>query len=147
MKHRSLYLTPGHRRLFYIVCLLVFLSGAIWATLHYLDQASEISERFRRYKPWLLSVHGLAAVGFVLLTGTLLSGHVPRAWRAEKNRANGAVLLTAVASMIISGYLLYYLSEESWRKFMSLFHLGLGLLSPGLLIWHIRSGRRTRDAQ
>lgn len=147
MKRHGLYLTPGHRRLFYSTSLVLFLSGALWTAIHRLDQAAEASETMRRWKPWLLSVHGLSAVVFVLLMGTLLAGHVPRAWRAEKNRSNGVFFLTSIGLLIASGYLLYYLSDESWRTSMSAFHLGLGLAAPALLIWHVWAGRRCRDAQ
>lgn len=147
MKRHGLYLNPGHRRLFYTTSLIVFVSGATWAVIHRLDEAARLSEEWRRWKPWLLSTHGLSAVGFVLLLGTLLAGHVPRAWRAEKNRANGVFFLSITGLLGISGYLLYYLSSESWRSGTALLHLVLGLLSPALLFGHVRSGRRARDPE
>jgi hypothetical protein len=147
MKRHGLYLSPAHRRLFYTTSLIVFLSGAGWAGIHRLDEAARLGEEWRRWKPWLLSTHGLSAVGFVLLLGTLLAGHVPRAWKAEKNRANGVVFMVLTALLVSSGYLLYYLGSESWRSSTATLHLVLGLLSPALLFWHVRSGRRARDPE
>ena len=89
-----------------------------------------------------MKAHGFAALGFVLLLGTLLPGHVRRAWHARKNRANGAFFLTAISLLTFSGYTLYYLGDETWRNAVSQFHLWLGLASPLLLFWHIRHGRR-----
>jgi hypothetical protein len=146
MKGRVFKLRPGHRRLLYSVCLLLLLSGALWAWINHLDQTAQASERMRDFKPWLLKLHGLSAMLFVLLLGTLLPGHVRRAWRARKNRRNGAFFLTVVGALTLSGYLLYYIGDEAWRNAMSNFHLWLGLAAPVLLSWHIRSGRRAASA-
>jgi hypothetical protein len=142
MKIRVFKLRPGHRRLLYAVSLLLLLSGALWAWINHLDQTAQASERIRDFKPWLLKLHGLSAMVFVLLLGTLLPGHVRRAWRARKNRRNGAFFLTAVGALTLSGYLLYYIGGEAWRNALSIFHLWLGLAAPIVLFWHIRSGRR-----
>ena len=142
MKRRGLQLSPRHRRTLYIVSLVLFVSGAAWAWVHRLDEAGRAGDTWRDLKPWLLKVHGFAAMGFVLLLGTLLAGHVRRAWHARKNRANGAFFLTAVGLLTLSGYALYYLGDETWRNATSQFHLWLGFAAPVLLVWHIRSGRR-----
>ena len=142
MKRRGLQLSPRHRTALYVVGGLLLVTGAAWARLHQLDQAGQVSDGLRLLKHWLMETHGLAAVGFVLLLGTLLPGHVRRAWRVRKNRANGAFFLAAMAFLTISGYLLYYLGDESWRQGMSRFHLWLGLAAPFLLVWHVRAGRR-----
>jgi hypothetical protein len=142
MKGRVFKLRPGHRRLLYIVSLLLLLSGAVWAWINHLDQTAQASERTRDFKPWILKLHGLSAMLFVLLLGTLLPGHVRRAWRASRNRRSGAFFLTAAGALTLSGYLLYYIGDEAWRNAMSNFHLWLGLAAPVLLLWHIRSGRR-----
>src|ERR1041385_6978378 len=103
MKGRVFKLRPAHRRLLYAVSLLLFLSGAIWAWINHLDEAAQAGERMRDLKPWLLKLHGLGAMVFVLLLGTLLPGHVRRAWRARKNRRNGVFFLTAVRVLTLSG--------------------------------------------
>jgi heme/copper-type cytochrome/quinol oxidase subunit 3 len=132
--------------LLYSVSLLLLVSGAVWAWINHLDQTSQASERMRDFKPWLLKLHGLSAMLFVLLLGTLLPGHVRRAWRAGKNRRSGAFFLTVTAVLTLSGYLLYYTGDEAWRNAMSNFHLWLGLAASVLLLWHIRSGRRAVSA-
>jgi hypothetical protein len=87
--------------------------------------------------------HGLAAVAFVFVFGSLLPLHVCRAWRVRRNRGNGAFFVTIVALLVISGYALYYLGAERWRAAFSAFHLWVGAASPVLLILHIRSGRKS----
>jgi hypothetical protein len=142
MKRRGLQLSRRHRATLFAVSAVLLITGALWARLHQLDENAPASEGLRRVNRWLMEMHGLTAVGFVLLLGTLLPGHVRRAWRARKNRGNGAFFLTAVASLTISGYALYYLGDENWRRAASWFHLWLGVAAPLLLFWHIRSGRQ-----
>lgn len=141
MKRRGLKLERGHRLLLYAVSLALLASGGAWAWANHLDQAGLAGEALRALKPWLMKTHGLSAVVFVLLLGTLLAGHVRRAWHARKNRGNGVFFLTVVSAVALSGYLLYYLGSEEWRNAASNFHLWLGLAAPVLLCWHIRSGR------
>jgi hypothetical protein len=139
---RRLQLNRRHRLILYSLSLILLLSGAGWAWSHHLDTTGALDELGRRWKPRLLQAHGFAAMGFVLLLGTLLPGHVRRAWHARKNRANGGFFLGAVALLTLSGYALYYLGDEIARNTFAQFHLWLGLISPLLLILHIRIGRR-----
>lgn len=142
MKRRGLQLSPLQRRSLYSASVLLLVSGVVWAWLHRLDESGAAGETLRYWKPWLLKVHGFAAVGFVLLLGTLLPNHVRRAWHARKNRGNGAFFLIATSLLVLSGYTLYYLGDETWRNAASQFHLWLGVASPVLLVIHILSGRR-----
>lgn len=147
MKRRGLQLNRRHRLTVYSASLLLLVSGAAWACADQLDESAQAGETVRQWKPWLLKIHGFSAMAFVLLLGTLLTGHVRRSWHARKNRANGAFFLGAVSVLTISGYALYYLGDETWRNATSQFHLWLGLSSPILLYWHIRSGRRATAAR
>lgn len=147
MRRRGLQLSRGHRRTLHVICLLLFASGTAWAWIHRLDSLGEAGEALRDWKPWFLKVHGFAAVGFVLLLGTLLSGHVRRSWHAHKNRINGASFLTAVSVLTLTGYMLYYLGDETWRNAASQIHLWLGLASPVLLIWHIWAGQKSTSGK
>ena len=126
----------------YAASLALFLSGISWAWIHHLDEAGRAGDELVRMKSWLIAIHGLSAMIFVLLLGTLLVGHVRRAWHAHKNRANGVFFLGLIALLTLSGYALYYLGDEHVRASVSNFHLWLGVAAPALLIWHIWLGRR-----
>jgi len=142
MKRRGLQISQRHRLALYAVSLALFLSGAAWAWIHRLDEAGQAGEALRRANAKLIAVHGLVAVGFVLVLGTLLPGHVRRAWNARKNRGQGAFFLAAMGLLTASGYALYYLGDDPWRRAGSGLHLWLGLIAPILLFWHIRTGKR-----
>ena len=141
MKRRGLQISRHHRRLLYTASLALFISGTAWAWIHHLDQAGRANDDLVKLKQWLITIHGLSAMMFVLLLGTLLASHVRRAWHARKNQENGAFFLTAISLLTLSGYALYYLGAEDLRKTVSDFHLWLGVAAPALLVWHIWNGR------
>jgi hypothetical protein len=142
MKRRGLQLSRRHRLTLYTASLALFVSGVAWAWANHLDESAQAGEAVRQLKPTLLKIHGFSALAFVLLLGTLLPGHVRRAWHAHKNRGNGVFFLTATSLLTLSGYALYYLGDEGWRNATSQFHLWLGVAAPVLLGWHIWSGRK-----
>jgi len=142
MKRRGLKISRPHRLTLYAVSMVLLVSGGAWAWIHHLDEAGRASDLLRQTKPWLLKAHGYAAVGFVLLLGTLIPVHIRHSWHARKNRLNGAFFLSAVGLLTLSGYALYYLGDESWRNGASQFHIWLGLAAPILLFFHIRTGQK-----
>lgn len=141
MNRRGLQLGAGHKLALFTAGGLLLVSGAAWAWVQHIDEAGRAGEALRDFKPWLLKVHGLSAMGFVLILGTLLVGHVRAAWRARTNLANGAFFFVSVSLLTLSGYLLYYIGGEELRSAVSRFHLWLGLAAPILLAWHLRRGK------
>jgi hypothetical protein len=142
MKRRGLKLSRGQRWSICFIGLALLLSGLAWAWLHRLDEAGTAGGPWRELEPWLMKVHGFAALGFVLLLGTLLPVHVRHSWHARRNRANGAFFLTVVSILTLTGYALYYLGDEKLRALYSDVHFWLGAAIPLLLIWHIWCGHR-----
>jgi hypothetical protein len=142
MKRRGLQLSYRHRRTLYAVSLILLLSGAVWAWFHHLDEAGKASPALREANPWLMKVHGWAALGFAVLLGSLIPVHIRHSWHARKNRKNGVFFVIAISLLTLSGYALYYLGDETLRNAASQFHLWLGLVAPLLLIWHIWLGRK-----
>jgi hypothetical protein len=126
----------------YADSLTLLLSGVSWAWIQHLDREGRAGDTLLQIKTKLLAIHGISAMLFVLLLGTLLVSHVHRAWLGRKNRPNGAFFLTAVSLLTLSGYALYYLGSESLRDADGQFHLWLGIAVPALLGWHIWCGKR-----
>lgn len=147
MRHspsESIQLNRAHRYCLYLVLALLFLSGAAWACWNYLVAHSGDFEA--NAKSWAMKIHGAAAMAILVLIGTLLTGHIKLAWRARRNRANGALLLIIFGILTITGYGLYYAGGEALRVWASWIHLGLGLSIPPLIVLHLVLGRRTRPA-
>jgi hypothetical protein len=141
-KRRGLQFRRLHRLSLGAIGLSLFFSGIGFAWIQHLDEAGRASDTLLQIKTKLIAVHGFSAMFFVLWLGTLLASHVSQAWKARKNRLNGAFFLVAVGLLTLSGYALYYLSNESLRAADGQFHLWLGVAAPALLGWHIWCGRK-----
>lgn len=144
MKRRGIQLSNRHRRWLYSVSLLLFASGAVWVLLGWRAGRDEAhAELLRSLKPWMLKLHGAAAMAFLVAMGILIPTHIRRGWQARRNHLNGSFFLSVVGLLALTGYGLYYLGDEQWRDGASWLHIVLGLASPALLIWHIWLGRRS----
>lgn len=145
MKRRGIQLSPRHKRWFYSVIATLFLSGATWVLFGWLaERDASRAELLRSLKPWMLKLHGAAAMAFLVSAGILIPTHIRRAWQARRNRTNGVFFVTMMALLIVSGYGLYYFGDEQWRSAASWIHLILGFAAPGLLALHIWLGRRDK---
>ena len=145
MRPNSLRLTYNHKCWFYGTFGLLFLSGVLWLVFHYFVRIpGEFGETAHPAQAWFLKAHGGAAMGSLILLGTLVPGHIRRGWNARKNRTTGGSFLVLNGILILSGYALYYFGGEHSRAFISALHWIIGLAFPAVLIWHIWHGRRLR---
>lgn len=124
-------LGPIQRRLLYATIVVLVVSGAYWALLHYLGLRPYLTE------PFLMKVHGAAAMAVLILVGGLLPGHLVAGWEAERSRAIGVGLLVICAALALTGYALYYAGSEATREISSYTHLALGLALPTALALHL----------
>jgi len=125
--------SPSLNYWFYSVFAILFFSGAIWILIRYSD-----------FAPWLLRIHGAAAMASLVMLGVLIPVHMRRAWERKRNQGTGIVMVALCLSMILSGYGLYYCGDELLRAWLSGFHSVSGCLLPMILVWHIFFGRKTR---
>ena len=145
MRRNAFRLSARHQFWLHGTIALLFLSGVLWLVFHqYLRAHGDFGETANPAEPWFLKAHGAGAMLFLLLLGTVLPGHVRRAWHARRNRFTGAVFLGVNGLLIITGYGLYYFGGEKLRPVVSALHWIVGLLFPLVLIWHIRAGRKLR---
>jgi hypothetical protein len=131
-----------HRRLLYCTLAVLFVSGASWALSHHLTIRSYPGE------PALMKIHGAAAMVALVLIGALLAAHVPAGWRLRRSRPSGMAMLIAAGLLAASGWLLYYLGDETAREVSSYAHLALGLALPVALLFHLAAknpSRKTDD--
>ncbi len=143
MRRRGIQLSPRHKRWFYSVSVLLFLSGATWVLSGLrIGHGGEHEDFFHALRSWSLKLHGAVAMAFLIALGILIPTHMRRAWQARRNRANGTFLVAVMTVLIGTGYGLYYFGDEHWRSATSWIHLGLGFAAPALLGWHIWQGRR-----
>ena len=128
----------------YAVIASLTLSGIVWLIAHFfLRQASEFGESVHPWEHPAIQVHGALAMLSCFFVGSLLQLHIRRAHRAKRNRASGWSMITLLASLLVSGYGLYYLASENSHVIWSTVHWVLGLALPALLVLHIYIGRKT----
>lgn len=134
-----------HQGYLYIVGMVLALSGALWLLFHhFVRMPGQFGESPHSLETWWLSIHGLSAAAFLIGFGSVLPGHVRRAWVARRNRLSGASFFSLLAGLIATGYGLYYLGEDSVRAYVSAVHWLIGLGMPVLMGWHIWVGRASR---
>lgn len=138
-------LSALHKRFFYSSFAVLFLSGVIWAGLHFFVRTEgDFGPEIHPAEPLALKLHGAAAMIGGILFGTLLPSHIKRAWQAKRNRLTGLAFIAVNVVLMLSGYALYYLGVI--RDLVSWVHLSLGLAFPFILVWHIWQGRREAQA-
>ena len=110
----------------------LFFSGAIWLFLHFF-----CGEEFLSLSVLSLKFHGLAAFGFLIVFGMVLSTHISFNWQVKKNRRkSGIILLAFFVILIASGYGLYYAGDEDFRDLVSYLHWIIGIFSAGIFAIH-----------
>ena len=118
------------RASFYVATALVTASGIVWLLQPSVGLLS-------------MEIHAAAAMALLVITGSTFALHAPGAWREHKNRASGTLVGVVLLILAVSGYLLYYLGQESLRHVTSVVHWGVGLAAPILLCLHVWLGRRS----
>jgi hypothetical protein len=123
----------------YGVSLIVLLSGALWLLFEWkVRVAGEFGEERHPLQAWWLKLHGAAAMGFLVMFGTLLRGHIAGGWRRGRRRTSGGSMTALSGVLILTGYGLYYAGSETLRPWISAVHWIVGLLAAGLLAFHRR---------
>jgi len=124
-------LPPTQRRLLYSTLVVLLVSGAYWALIHYGGAKPYLSE------PLLMKIHGAAAMLALVAIGGLLAFHVPGGWAERRSRPSGSAMLVLCTLLTLTGYLLYYAGAETARDVSSYAHLALGLALPVVLGAHL----------
>lgn len=138
-------LSQLHRRVAYTVLLLVFFSGLAHYVLHdFLARPGEFGPAPHPLEPWMLRLHGAAAMAVLVLLGTLLPTHIGRFWRPAPHSGAGLTFLAFVALLVLTGYGLYYLGGEGWRAFCRQAHIVGGLVAVPVFAYHLWRGRALR---
>jgi hypothetical protein len=131
-----------HQGTVYAATAALFASGIAWLVLHYFFALpGEFGPTLHPGEPWMLKLHGAAAMAGLLVYGSLMPVHIRRAWAIRRNIVLGIGLVMLMLLLTVTGYLLYYAGDETTRPVISALHWVVGLVVPALLAWHIFSGR------
>ena len=145
--HHEVRLSPRHEHWVVGVSALTLVSGVAWVVLHFLVARPDDFGIVRHpLEPWLLRLHGAAAMLALVMLGTLLRPHVLTAWRTHRHRLSGGVVAASALLLTLTGYGLYYAGSETLRPWISASHWLIGIAALPALIVHRHSGKRTRRA-
>lgn len=146
--HHLHHMTPRvdkvRRMALYALVALLLITGALWLLFH-LNRADDAMPN--ALEPWLLKIHGGAAMLIIFLSGTLLYGHMLNAWHQGRNRIAGGFVSASFLAVGLSGYGLYYFDGELLRQITEWLHWVIGFGLPLLLWWHVTQGRKARRAR
>lgn len=134
-----------HQWFLYIVGVVLTLSGGAWLYLHHFIRIDgEFGPVHHPSEHLLLAMHGISAALMMVGLGSVLPGHVSRAWSMRRNVRTGGFMLTMMAILSFSGYFLYYLGAEAFRDITAIVHWVFGLGLPVLAWVHVQRGIKTR---
>lgn len=123
----------------------LWLSGAGWLLLHYFGQRQgAFGPETNPTEPWMMKAHGLFLIPALLGIGSMFVAHIPKGWTHRHQRVAGIALCTVLGILIGSGYLLYYVGDETARAWTSLGHWSVGLGLPMVFLWHYLNGLSAR---
>lgn len=126
---------------------LLWVTGTAWLLCHHFFRIEgEFGPEANPAEPWLLRAHGAAMLAALLGAGSLLVVHVWRGWTYRGQRVLGGTLTAVMGALIISGYLLYYVTDDGVRSGASLTHWIIGILALPLFVLHYRQGKRIRES-
>ncbi len=145
MARISLLIPKTYRYFFYGSLVLCWCSGlGFWLFRHYGMVEGDFGPEPSVWQYPFLQAHGLGAFIMLLCLGAIFTGHIPVAWRSQRQRYWGVAIVVQVLLSVLSAYTLYYLVTEEWHEFLGNGHALVGLLLPLMLVWHIYHGRNLR---
>ena len=135
------------RRWVYAAASACLLTGILWLLFHYfIRHEGEFGPEAHPLEHIWLTLHGGAAIAMAWVFGLMWLSHIRRGWQKRRNFKSGVTMASIMLILIISGWGLYYLSDEQWRSNTALIHWGLGLFIGLWLPIHIWRGRRSRQS-
>jgi hypothetical protein len=144
MKRPAALLPLLQKRILYISTAFLWVSGLFWLYCKYFGQIQgEFGQQASPIQPVMLEIPGAAAMIFLMIFGTLLLYHVPTGWEQKRQRPSGGFLLGICWILILTGWGLYYVGNETLRHWTSLIHIFVGVALPLLIYIHIQLGRRS----
>jgi cation transport ATPase len=140
-------LSALHRRVAYAVLALVFASGLAHLLVHdYFPARGPFGPAPNPLEPWLLKIHGAAAMATLVVFGSLVPTHIARFWQLAHNRLPGVLFLAVTLLLIATGYGLYYFGGDELRQLARQAHIVLGAAAVPAFVYHSWRGAAERRA-
>jgi hypothetical protein len=115
-------------------------SGVLWLVL---DQFFASQEQFGRtphpLEPPVLLIHGLLAIASAYALGWISARHVLQWWTAGLRRWSGGLFAALTVTLSVSGFALFFISDDQWQRVFQLMHewLGVAIVLFALQHWFV----------
>lgn len=129
-------LSAERQRWLHAIGVALLATGSVWAVAHYGVDGADA--HVREVEVWSMKLHGAAAMGALVVAGTLVPVHLQPALRRRRRLASGLAMAALLVMLGITGYGLYYLGDEDWRRWTSGLHLALGVAACAWFLRHRR---------
>lgn len=93
----------------------------------------------------ILVIHAISAFLILMIIGSILTNHIPMAWKTKRLRKIGVILTTVIVVQIVTAFLLYYMGDVG-RDYVVYIHLSIGLILPIIIYTHIFLGKSRTSA-
>jgi hypothetical protein len=124
-------------------------SGCAWLLLdEFFLRPGQFGPSPHPWQPAILLAHGIVAILGMYLLGWVTARHVLRWWPGRLRRLSGATLSALLLLLVVSGFALFFLSDDRWQRVAALAHeaLGLGVTVFGIQHWFFARRRDIRSA-
>jgi hypothetical protein len=126
----------------YIVMGALWLTGCWWLFLdQFIAQRGPFGAIPHPLEPPLLLLHGICSIATMYLLGWITARHVLRWWTSGMRRLSGSMLAAIFAVLVLSGFALFFVTEEqhAWAVVHEI--LGIAVTAFAVQHWFFR-GRR-----
>jgi hypothetical protein len=120
----------------YILFFILSVTGLLWTSLHEIVMSKDL-----KFMHQLIIIHGIFALFWSVIFGSIMTQHIRLAWHANRNRLSGSLNIIFFVFIMITGLGLYYANEDQHNIFKWI-HILLGVILIIALPLHIFLGRK-----
>ena len=130
-------MSRGERLTVYTVVGALWLSGLLWLCLdQFFSEPGPFGSTPNFLQPPLLLIHGILALFGLYLFGYVSARHVVRWWPERVRRLSGGTFAAILIGLTLSGFVLFFVSDDQSQHVAVLIHDVLGLSSVIFAIQH-----------
>lgn len=131
----------------YFVVGALWLSGGLWLCLdQFFSEPGPFGSTPNFLEPPLLLIHGVLALSSLYLFGYMSARHVVRWWPERVRRLSGGAFTAILMGLTLSGFALFFVSDDQSQHVAILIHDVLGLISVIFAFqhWFMRQAMATQ---
>ena len=137
----------GERWWLNLALLLLWVTGVAWLVLDlWFSTVGEFGVTPQPWQPPLLLLHGLVAVPALYLFGWMTARHATLKWKLQLRRASGLTFAASLLLVAVSGFALFFLTQDLAQRVAVVTHEVGGALSTIPILEHWFIGRPREGA-